>query len=74
MIITNQIKALLALQGKTYTDLAKFQSVTLQNVSNKARKNSWSKKDLFDIAKFTNTNLAYVDKDGKPIFVLEADD
>lgn len=70
MTSTDKIKSLLALHGFTFTDLAKHQNVTKQNISNKASNDSWSKKDLFDIAELTGTKLAFIDDKNDLTFVL----
>lgn len=58
-IISDKIRALLRMRGKTQTELAAFLGIRAQSLSNKMQRGSFSADDLIKIAEFTGAELAY---------------
>lgn len=59
-IISDKIRALLRMRGKTQTELAAFLGIRAQSLNNKMQRGSFSAKDLIRIAEFTGAELAYL--------------
>ena len=72
--MNNKIKALLQLHGKTLTSYAKFTNRSQANISNKVSRASWTLKDMIELGDFTDTRLAFIDKDGNVVMEFNKDD
>lgn len=59
-MVSEKIKALLALAGKRQVDLAEHFGMTSQSMNNKMNRDSWSAKDLVKAAEFTECKLAFI--------------
>jgi hypothetical protein len=66
---TEIIKALLALSGKTVTDLAKHFDITRQSMSNKMVRDTWTVKDLEKVAAFADCDLLFEMKSGQRLYL-----
>jgi len=60
MAISDKIKALLKLQGKTNKGLAEQLSISEQALSNKFYRDSYSGRDLIKIATYLDCELAFI--------------
>ena len=69
--ISQRIKSLLALNGKTSADLARFMEISPQGLNNKFARGSFNTDDLIKIAEFTGSKLVFEGKAGN--IVLDAD-
>ena len=72
-MITDKVKALLALSDKKNIDLARHFNMTPQTMSNKMMLNRYTADELIKIAEFTGCRVAFVLPDGQHIF-LEPED
>ena len=59
-MVSEKIKALLALAGKRQVDLAEYFGMTSQSMNNKMNRDSWSARDLVKAAAFTDCKLAFI--------------
>lgn len=71
-MVSEKIKALLALAGKRQVDLAEHFGMTSQSMNNKMNRDSWSAKDLVSAAEFTGCKLAFILANNQHI-VIEKD-
>ena len=71
-MVSEKVKALLALSGKRQVDLAEHFGMTSQSMNNKMNRDSWSAKDLVKAAEFTDCKLAFV-LSGNQQLVIEDD-
>lgn len=72
-MVTDKIKALLAMSGKKQIDLAKEFGLTPQSMNNKMSLNRYNAEDLIKIAQFTGCKIGFLLPDGQHIF-LDAED
>lgn len=72
-MVSDKVRAILALAGKRNIDLAELYGVTKQSMNNKLAHNRFSADDLIRIATFTGCRVAFVLPDGQHIF-LEPED
>lgn len=72
-MVTDKIKALLAMSGKKQIDLAKEFGLTPQSMNNKMSLNRYNAEDLIKIAEFTGCKIGFLLADGQHIF-LDAED
>lgn len=70
MVVSNKIKAVLAICEKKQIDLAEYFGMSKQSMNNKMNRDSWSAKDLIKVAEFTGSKVAFVFPNGQQI-VLE---
>lgn len=70
----DKIKALLSLKGLNMTDLADYLNKSKQQISNKNRTDVWSLDEAIDIAKMTNTRIAFIDENNNPLIVFDEND
>ncbi len=68
-MITDKVKALLALSGKKNVDLARYFGMTSQTMSNKMVLNRYTADELIRIAEFTGCRLGFLLPDGQHIFL-----
>lgn len=74
-MITNKVKALLALRGTTLSNYASHLGITKQSLNNKANRDAYKIKDLIELANLTETTLAFNDKEtGKPLIEFDVSD
>ena len=71
MAISDKIKALLKLQGKNNSGLAKYLGISDQALSNKFYRDSYSGEDLIKIADFLGCELAFITGETKIGLSLE---
>lgn len=73
-MLGNKIKALLNLKNKSTNDLCK--SLNIINVAfyRKVKNNTFKADELIKIADLTDTRLAFIDDDGKPIIIFDNND
>lgn len=74
MSVRNKMKYLLSSNGGLIKDGAAALEMCEQSFSRKMRDNTYSLKDLIDLAKYTGSTLAYIDKQEKIIFTLSQQD
>lgn len=72
-MVSDKIRALLALAGKRNIDLAALYGVSKQSMNNKLAKNRFSADDLIRIADFTGCRVGFFFSDGQNIF-LDSED
>lgn len=72
--ITNKIKALLAMYGFNFADYARQLNTLPQTLNNKAKKDNYTINNLISLAQQTNTTLAFIDENGKPIITFDNND
>jgi transcriptional regulator with XRE-family HTH domain len=65
MAITDKVKALLKLQGKNNKGLAEYLGISVQALSNKFYRDSYSGEDLIKIADFLDCEIAFIAGDTK---------
>lgn len=68
-MVTDKIKALLALSKKKNVDLARLYGVTPQAMNNKIALNRYTADDLIRIAEFTGCRVGFLLPDGQHIFL-----
>ena len=73
-MITNKIKALLALKGLKFQDYADGLQIAKQSLNNKANREAYKIKDLIVLGKITNTRLAFIDEENKPVILFDEED
>ena len=71
-MLTDKIKALLALKGKKNVELAKYLGISPQSLRNKFARGSYSAEDLIKIADFLGCNLLFEIDNQR--FVLDMND
>jgi transcriptional regulator with XRE-family HTH domain len=72
MSISDKVKALLKLQGKNNKGLAEYLGISVQALSNKFYRDSYSGEDLIRIATYLESELAFIAGSAK--IALSADD
>ncbi len=72
-MVSDKVRALLALSGKRNIDLAALYGVSKQSMNNKLTNNRFSADDLIRIAAFTGCQVAFVLPDGQHLFLDEDD-
>jgi transcriptional regulator with XRE-family HTH domain len=72
MAISDKVKALLKLQGKNNKGLAEYLGISVQALSNKFYRDSYSGEDLIRIAAYLESELAFIAGSAK--IALSADD
>lgn len=68
-MVSEKVKAILALSGKRQIDLAAHFGMTGQSMNNKMNRDSWSAKDLVAAAEFAGCKLAFLLQDGQHIVI-----
>lgn len=68
-MVTDKVKALLALSGKKNAELARLYGVTPQSMNNKMALNRYTADDLIRIAEFTGCRVGFLLPDGQHIFL-----
>lgn len=72
---SGKIKALLALKDKKNIDYANILNLARpQALTTKYSRESFTSNDLIKLAELTNTRLAFIDEDNKPLVVFDKDD
>lgn len=69
-----KISYLFKATGKKQIDLAEKKGISKQQLSNKLRAGAYKGKDLLEIADFTETKLAFIDKNGKVVVEFDSSD
>lgn len=69
MSISNEVRGLLNITGKKQKDLAAYFDMSVQTMSNKFRRNSWSGADLARVAAFCDCELAFLLPNGQKIII-----
>ena len=73
-MIQDKIKGLITMSGKKQIEIANAWQISQQQLNNKIRLNAWKISDLIDLAEQTNTQLAFINKTGKPVITFESSD
>ena len=60
MAISDKIKALMKLRGRNNKDLADYLKISVQALSNKFYRDSYSGKELINIAAFLKCDIAFI--------------
>lgn len=71
---SKKITRLLTISNYKYIDLARYLGRFRQSVYNTRSNGTWTGDDLIKIAELTGTNLAFIDKNGKPIQIFNKND
>lgn len=72
---SGKIKALLALKDKKNMDYANILNLARpQALTTKYSRESFTSNDLIKLAELTNTRLAFIDENNKPIVVFDKED
>jgi transcriptional regulator with XRE-family HTH domain len=72
MAISDKVKALLKLRGKNNSGLAEYLGISVQALSNKFYRDSYSGEDLIKIAAYLECELAFIT--GETKIALSLDD
>ena len=72
-MVSEKVKALLNLTGKKQADLAAHMGIAAQSIANKMQRDSWSAKDLANIADFVGGKLSISLPDGQQIYITIPD-
>lgn len=70
-MISDSVKALIALAGIKQGELAQGLGIAPQSVANKMQRNSWSAKDLAAAAEYVGGRLAFILPNGQQIFITD---
>lgn len=73
MAISDKVKALLKLRGKNNGGLAEYLGISVQALSNKFYRDSYSGEDLIKIASFLGCELAFIVDDSTKIALVPED-
>ena len=74
-MIKDKIKGLLALKGKTQIELSeKLNTNSRQAINRKVNDGSFSVIDLIKLGELTNSKLAFIDENNRPLIVFEKED
>lgn len=73
-MIKNKIRSLLSLNGLVFADYARKLKITPQSLQTKAKKDAYKIKDLIELGELTNTQLAFIDENNKPVVVFDKED
>ena len=73
-MVTNKLKSILSLKGLVFADYARKLGITPQSLQTKSKKDAYKIKDLIEFAELTDTQLAFIDKDGKALITFDKDD
>lgn len=73
-MIGNKIKALLELTNKTTDDVCKKLNIINTAYYRKIKKNTFKTEELISIADLTNTQLAFIDRNGKTLITFDKTD
>jgi transcriptional regulator with XRE-family HTH domain len=73
MAVSDKVKALLKLRGKSNSGLAEYLGISVQALSNKFYRDSYSGDDLVKIAAFLGCELAFI-VDNSTRIALSLDD
>ena len=68
-MVTDKIKALLAMSGKKQIELAEEFGLSPQSMNNKMSLNRYNAEDLIKIAQFTGCKIGFLLPDGQHIFL-----
>jgi transcriptional regulator with XRE-family HTH domain len=71
MAISDKVKALLKLKGKSNSGLAEYLGISVQALSNKFYRDSYSGDDLIKIAVFLECELAFMTDSTKIALALD---
>lgn len=75
IMISDKIKILLLLKGKKQNELIDcWKANSAQAINNKLRRDSISASDLIRLADMTETQLAFIDQDEKPVIKFDKKD
>lgn len=64
-------EALLAMKGKSLSEYAEYMGVSKQQISNKKKSDTFKVDDFIKLAELTDTQLAFIDKQGKPVITFD---
>ncbi|MFR4599958.1 MAG: hypothetical protein ACLT6Z_17630 [Coprobacillus cateniformis] len=73
-MIGNKIKALLEIQQKSTVETCKYLNILQPAFSRKINNNTFKAEELIKLATFTNTKLAFVDKNNNPLITFDEND
>lgn len=73
-MISDKIKALLNLKQKTSNDVCSYFNILLPSYYRKLDKNTFKAEELIKFAEMTNTKLAFIDENGKPLITFDIED
>ncbi len=74
MRMTDAVLTALSAGGKSQGDLALAQGVSKQAISNKIARETWSGKELLDVAKLTGGKLMFEFPDGTRIVINDPEE
>lgn len=72
--IKDKIKALINLSGKSQVSIAPEFGMSKESFNNKLRGAMFSISDLIKLADITDTQIAFIDKAGKPLITFDVED
>lgn len=73
-MIKDKIKSLLKMCGKSNQDGADCLEMPYHSFTNKLNQRGFKTEELIKIADLTSTQLAFIDKDGKPLIIFDKED
>lgn len=73
-MIKNKLKELLKLNGKTNKDGAQVLEMPYYSFTNKLNQRGFKTEDLIRLAELTDTRLAFIDNQDKPVIIFDIDD
>lgn len=74
IMVTRKLKSILSLKGMTFADYARKLGILPQSLQTKAKNNAYKIRDLIEFADLTDTQLAFIDKDGKALIIFDKED
>lgn len=73
-MIKDKIKGLITITGHTQSEIADKKGVSRQQYNLKITRNAFRVNDLIELAELTDTQLAFIDKDGKALITFDKED
>ena len=73
-MIKDKIKAFINLSGKSQVSIAPEFGMSKESFNNKLRGARFSISDLIKLADITDTQIAFIDKAGKPLIMFDVED
>lgn len=70
----NKIDSLLRLKGLNITKYAEFMGIARQQIANKKKNDTFKADELIKLAELTNTQLAFLDENDKPLIKFDVND
>lgn len=73
-MISDKLNLLCVSSGKKQRDIAGDFNIIPQQFNRKIKRSSFKVSELIQLAEFTGTQLAFLDKEGNPVVIFHTDD